>query len=269
MSDGASSSGIDRGPTARREFVRRRVLDVGYARVDDLVREFDVSLMTMHRDLDALAAEGWLTKIRGGATANPSALVDAGVRERSMSMREEKAAIVEIAATFLAHGQSVFLDDSTTALGLVPHLAAHSPITVATNFVPAVQAFGEAANIDLHLLGGQYLPRQEASQGMQTVHAIEQIHADLFFMSTTAVKGGHCLHRSEATVMVRRAFLQNAARSVLLVDHAKFGRPAPHVLCSISDFQTVITDDRIDDRDLAALRDLCPDVRVASTVRGI
>ncbi len=34
--------------------VRRRVLSEGFARVEDLARTFDVSLMTMHRDLDAL-----------------------------------------------------------------------------------------------------------------------------------------------------------------------------------------------------------------------
>ncbi len=223
--------------------------------------------MTIHRDLDLLEADGWLTKIRGGATANPSALVDAGVRERMSALHNEKAAICAVGAQLLARGQTVFLDDSTTALGLVPFLVQHSPLTMATNFLPAATALGDAAGIEVHLLGGEYHPRQESCSGLQTVHAIADLHADVFFMSTTALSAGRCLHRSESTVMVRRAFLANAARNVLLIDHAKFGRPAPHVLCAVADFDTVITDDGIDPEDLADLRERCDDVQVATVAR--
>jgi DeoR/GlpR family transcriptional regulator of sugar metabolism len=260
-------SSAGRGPAARRERVRRRVLADGFAGVEELARAYGVSLMTMHRDLDALEAEGWLTKIRGGATANPSALVDAGVRERTSAMRAEKAAITEVAARMLAHGQTIFLDDSTTALGLVPSLVTHPPITIATNFLPAVAAVGEAPAVELHLLGGQYHSRQESCFGLQTVSAIDRLHADIFFMSTTAVNEGKCLHRSEATVMVRQAFLRNATRTVLMVDHAKFGRPAPHMLCALEEFDTVITDDGIDAEDLADLQARCDDVQVAPVRR--
>ena len=254
MAEPGTQVANERGPAARREQIRRWVLADGYASVDDLARQFDISVMTVHRDLDALEAEGWLTKIRGGATANPSALVEAGVRERSAAMRAEKAAIVAMAARLVTHGQSIFLDDSTTALGLVPFLLGHPPITIVTNFLPVVSAVGETAGVELHLVGGQYHARQEACLGLQTADAIGRLHADLFFMSTTALTDGKCLHRSEATVLVRRAFMANASRSVLLVDHAKFGRPAPHLLCGIEEFDIVITDDGIDPEDLEMMR---------------
>jgi DeoR/GlpR family transcriptional regulator of sugar metabolism len=253
----------DRGPAARREQVRRRVVAEGFARLDDLARAFDVSLMTIHRDLDALQAEGWLLKIRGGATANPAALVEAGVRERSVAMRAEKAAIVAVAAGMVARSQTVFLDDSTTVLGLVPHLAARPPITVVTNFLPVVAAVDDVAGVELHLLGGQYHAQQEACMGLQTVDAINTFHADVFFMSTTALTQGKCWHRSENTIAVRRAFMANSARRVLLVDHAKFGRPAPHLLCPVGDFDVVVTDAGIDAEDLGSLRESGTEVVVA------
>jgi DeoR/GlpR family transcriptional regulator of sugar metabolism len=261
--DRAVSTRADGGPAARRELVRRHVLAEGFARVEDLARGFDVSVMTMHRDLDALETEGWLTKIRGGATANPSALIEAGVRERSLAMREEKAAIAQVAAAVLRQGQTVFIDDSTTALALVPHLLDLPQLTVATNFMPAVQLLGESASIDLLLLGGEYHSRQEACLGLATVAAIERLHADVLFMSTTAISNGKLLHRSEATIMVRQAFLRSSAHRVLLVDHAKFGRPAPHVLCGVDVFDTVVVDDGIDPDDLVDLRERTPEVLVA------
>lgn len=250
-------------PAERRDEIRRRVVEEGYARIDDLARAFGVSVMTVHRDLDVLAHEGWLTKIRGGATANPSALVEAGVRKRSAVLRSEKAAIGARAAQLLRPGQTVFVDDSTTALSLLPYLEAVGPITVATNFLPVVSALSTAAQVEVIVLGGRYHPLQEACFGLQTCEAIRQLRADLLFMSTTAVHSGSCYHRSEVTVMVKRAYMQCATRTVLLVDHAKFGRPAPHLLCPLSAFDVVITDTGIHPDDLAELRDIPALVEVA------
>jgi hypothetical protein len=39
-----------------------------------------VSLMTVHRDLDALQTQGWLRKIRGGAIAQPPANFHGDIR---------------------------------------------------------------------------------------------------------------------------------------------------------------------------------------------
>lgn len=255
----------ERGPAGRRELLRKRIVAEGFARLDDLARSFQVSLMTIHRDVDVLQAEGWLVKSRGGVTANPSAVADGGVRERSFAMRAEKSAIAQVAASLLTHGQTVFLDDSTTVLGLVPQLAAWTPMTVATNFVPIVLALEDVEGVDVVLLGGQYQARQRSCSGRQTVEAIHQLHADVFFMSTTAILDGMCLHRSEGTILVRQAFMSQATRRVLLVDHAKFGRSASHLLCGVDAFDVVITDAGVDEKDLAELRERCPDVRVAGS----
>jgi len=250
-------------PGVRRERVRQRVVSAGFVRVDELARLLDVSVMTVHRDLDVLEADGWLTKIRGGATANPSALLEAGIPERTAALRAEKEAIAAVAARLLSRGQTVFLDDSTTSLGLVPHLLEHAPITVATNFLPVVAAVGRATAVELQVLGGEYHARQDACFGVQTSEAIGRLQADLVFMSTTALNHGRCLFRAEASVAVRRAFLAAATRRVLLVDHAKIGRPSPHVLCGVEEFDLVITDDGIDPEDLAELRARTARVEVA------
>lgn len=244
------------------------MLGSGFARIEDLARDLGVSIMTVHRDLDALEHEGWLTKIRGGATANPSALVDAGVRERRSALATEKAAIAAVAADFLAPGQTVFVDDSTTALAILPHLREFPSVVVASNFMPVVHELAEASGVEVVMLGGRYHPRQEACFGLQTVDAISQLHADVLFMSTTALTAGACFHRFETTVMVKRAFMSHATRSVLMIDHAKFGRPAPHLLGRVDEFDLVVTDESIDAEDLEELRQHDVEVRVAPVGRA-
>jgi len=239
------------------------VLREGFTRIDDLVRTLDVSPMTVHRDLDALAQQGWLTKTRGGATANPSALVEAGVRDRAAALHAEKTAIGAAAAAMLGPGQAIFIDDSTTALTLVPHLAEHAPITVATNFLPVLTDLAGIPGVQVIVLGGTYFPLQEACFGLQTAEAIRALRADILFTSTTAVAQRACYDRSELTVLVKRTFMECSARTVLLVDHAKFGRPSPHLLCAVDAFDVVITDDNIDPVELTDLQQLDVDVLVA------
>ena len=250
----AATSGVEQTDLVeRRARIKTLVLRDGFARIEDLTRSLGVSLMTVHRDLDALAAQGYLTKIRGGATANPNALLESRVAERQVAMQEEKTAIAATAATLLAPGQTVFIDDSTTAMAVVPHLLASTPITVATNFLPVVNRLAGASGVELIVLGGIYHPVPEACFGTRTVQDIAHLHADLVFMSTTGITGGSCYHRSEITVTSRVAFLANSTRSVLLADHAKFGRHATHLLCRLTDFDLVVVDDRLDDDERARL----------------
>lgn len=250
-------------PALRREHIRRHVLDEGFARIEDLSEDLAVSIMTVHRDLDAMEREGWLTKIRGGATANPSALVNAGVRERRHALAAEKAAIATVAASLIGPRHSLFLDDSTTALALLPHLSGKSPLVVSTNFIPVVSGLANSPTIEVNMFGGLYASHSEACFGLQTVDAISQVHADMLFMSTTAVMGASCYHRSEQTVMVKRAFMKHASKAILLVDHAKFGRPSPHLLASIDAFDVVVTDAGIDPESLEELKSHATEVLVA------
>lgn len=239
-----ASDGLDLA--VRRETIKTLVLQDGFARIEDLTKLLGVSLMTVHRDLDALAQLGFLTKIRGGATANAQALLEARVPERVAAMQDEKSAIAAHAAKLLSPGLTVFLDDSTTTMAMVPHLIAAGPITVATNFLPVIGKLAGVAGIELIVLGGAYYGVPEACFGSRTVENIGQLHADLALMSTTGITGLSCFHRSEVAVMSRMAFLANASTTALLVDSAKFGRPATHLLCRLTAFDLVVTDADID-----------------------
>lgn len=54
-------------PTERRQQILSLLEEQGTVSIGDLSRAFGVSEMTVHRDLDQLAASGHLRKVRGGA----------------------------------------------------------------------------------------------------------------------------------------------------------------------------------------------------------
>ncbi|MGY0064046.1 DeoR/GlpR family DNA-binding transcription regulator [Streptomyces sp. LZ34] len=252
-----------RGPSDRRERIKTRVVDEGFVRIEQLADEFGVTPMTIRRDLDYLQGKGWLRKVRGGATAQPSTAFHGDVRHRTQAMVAQKSMLARAALTFVKPGQSLVIDDSTSALALVGLLPQRAPLTVITNFVPVTQLLAGSAGIDLISLGGLYYPAYDAFLGIRTVDAVSTLHADILFASTTAITRGHCYHQSQETVAVKRALMEACDRRVLLVDHTKFRRRGLYQLAPVTAFDLVIVDADIPEPDLDSLQSKGVEVLVA------
>ncbi|WP_019819080.1 DeoR/GlpR family DNA-binding transcription regulator [Saccharomonospora saliphila] len=251
------------GPRERQERIRDRVLELGSIRIEDLAREVGVSSMTIHRDLDRLADEGWLRKTRGAATAQQSVLFESNVRYRRTEQRAAKDALARAALAHVERGQAVLLDDSTTALALARLLPGNGPLTVITNFLAIINELAGESDVELMSVGGTYVPPYDAFHGTTTCDHISPLRADVVFMSTSAVTDGHCYHQSQETILVKRALIEAAQHRVLLVDHTKFHKRALHRVAPLSDFDLVIVDDRITSEELDELAELGVRVRVA------
>jgi DeoR/GlpR family transcriptional regulator of sugar metabolism len=242
-----------RGPVRRQQSIAAYVLSHGEVSAADLATKFQVSLMTIHRDLDELEQQGIVRKFRGGVTAQPSAVFESNVTYRMKSMRAEKDAVAARAAALVEPGMAVMLDDSTTSLALVPRIKEITPLTVVTNFLEALNLLAGVRGIHLMALGGDYDALHNSFLGVSCVEAIQALQVDICFASTSAVSGGYAFHQEQHIVSVKRAMLAAAAKNVLLVDHSKLGRVALHRLTALSTFDLVIVDSGAS---AEALRDL-------------
>jgi DeoR/GlpR family transcriptional regulator of sugar metabolism len=227
---------------ARQRAITDAVLAAGSVRIDELAREFGISVMTAHRDLDELAARGLLHKSRGVATALPSSLVESSDVYRRGQQTASKRALARAAVRFLEPGQAVILDDSTTTAELAPLLPQRTPLTVITNYLPLLNSLVGEKGITLIGLCGQYHDWAGSFLGGLTTDALRGLRADVVVMSTAAVHDGICYHPARDTVDAKRAMLDAAQRRVLLVDHTKFSRRALHALAPLTEFDNVLVD---------------------------
>ena len=242
------------GPDNRRAAILEMVMAAGSVKIEDLPDAFGVSLMTVHRDLDALATQGLIRKTRGVATAMPSTLSEASTEYRARQNVADKYAVANAALQMIEPGQSVILDDSTTGLHLVSRLASRQPLTVITNFQSALDQLLNQPGLNVIALGGQYYPWCRAYMGSLTLDALRSIRADVFIMSTSAVTDGICFHQHHDTVLVKRAMFESARTRIAYLDHSKFERRALHALGPLSDFDTVIVDSGTSEDHIRSLR---------------
>ncbi|WP_338145654.1 DeoR/GlpR family DNA-binding transcription regulator [Streptomyces scabichelini] len=240
----------------RRQAVLRYVAEHGETRIDDLARHFDVSLMTMHRDLDDLAGRHLLRKERGRAVAFPALTMETATRFRENSALAAKNALCAAVVARIRPGSTVLMDDSTTLFPLVPALARLDQLHVVTNSVGLAQRLGSAPGVSVTLLGGHYRGDFNSCTGPTVTRALSKIRADLALMSATAVLEGRLFHPLNDYVEVKLAMLASAERALLLADHSKFGKTATYAYGTVADYHSVITDSATPDTELAAIRDL-------------
>jgi len=224
------------------------VLRDGSVSNDDLANALGVSQMTIYRDFDLLEKEGWLRKVRGGATASPSALFERNALFREREHQDEKAAVARLALEDIEPGQAVFLDDSTTDLQLARMLPTRAPLTVITNSVSVINALSSERGVKIIALGGTYDHAYNAFIGTATSDAARPFMADAAFISTSAITDGICYHQSQDIIVVKQAMLASAHRKVLLVDGSKFERQALYEFSPLNVFDLVVVDNSIDQK---------------------
>ena len=237
-----------------------------HGRVDvaGLARELSVTPETVRRDLTALERRGVVRRVHGGAIPVERLGIEPAVADRETVAAGEKERIARAALDELPDGGSIILDAGTTTMRLAQLLPDDRELTVVTHSIPVAGALIERPNITLHLLGGMVRGRTLAAVGEWTRTQIAEVFADVAFMGTNGVTVERGMTTPDlAEAGVKRALIEAARRVVLLADHHKFGRENFARVGPLSDVDTVITDDGLDDELAAEVENAGPTVVIA------
>lgn len=249
---------MTRPPTRQQRLVAlaEHVLETGAVPMRDLAKRFEISRMTVYRDVAELERAG-VVYLRGGeAVAGASSFTETTNAFRSTLNREDKLAACRTVCGMLRPGSTIMLDDSSTALELVPMLADLAPMTVITHSQAAANAVAAIPQLRLFVTGGRYRPSFESFLGEATLSALRQVSADVCVMSVTAISQGIAYHPMEENVAVKRTMMRQADRSILVVDGSKFGHRATHRLADLTEFDDVVVSGEVPEDERQALEDV-------------
>ncbi|GGN24994.1 MULTISPECIES: DeoR/GlpR family DNA-binding transcription regulator [Marinomonas] len=230
----------------KRDERRQQIIDLlvekGVVDLEELAKRFAVSKMTIHRDLDELEAGGLLRKVRGGATieAGMQFESDFRLRERQGSVAKERMAFE--ALQLIEPGMTVMVNDGSMAAVLGSILPRKKPLTVITNNASILETLKLEKGIDLIALGGMYSSKFNGYFGVLAEQNLISLRADIAFLSSPAVSGNQVFHMDADVIRVKKAMLNAAVKTCLLVNHTRFDHVALHVLANLDDFDWVITD---------------------------
>jgi DeoR/GlpR family transcriptional regulator of sugar metabolism len=231
-------------PAQRRELIAETIRDTGSVSVAGLEAEFRVSPMTARRDLQILEREGRARRTHGGAVAPALAQDEDGFRSRLAEAADAKRRLGVRAADRIVEGETLFVDCSTTAYHAVRSLI-HSgkPATVLTPSVPVMDliARSDAPRLELLGLAGSLRRLTCSFVGPHTVRAIRDHFADKLLFSVKGLAPGNVLtDANPLEAEVKRAMIERARESILLIDGSKLDRPGLSAIAPIDAVDTVL-----------------------------
>lgn len=231
----------------RRNQIREILLEKKSVTVTELAGTFDVTEETIRRDLQLLENEGFLSRTYGGAFITEGVLNEVDLTLRETAYLDSKEKIAAQCASLVHHGDTVFLDASTTA-AVVSKWLRNMRITVVTNSLMVVDQLKDAEPIHLILIGGTYSAKSKAFNGGLTLQDLRNYYVDKTFMSCRSVSLEHGVTDSNEELAELRRLLLTASNQVYLIaDRSKIGKTSFVRICDFESIDGLISDHTFDD----------------------
>lgn len=242
--------------TQREKLIMSLLEARGFLSFRELEAQLDASPATIRRDLERMATQGQLARVRGGvqpageAASGSSMPHLSGVpfHENINRHPAEKAMIGKAAAGLCAPGEGVMIDGGSTTLQMCPHLAGLN-LQVLTNSLHIVSALLPQSGTRILLPAGTVFREQNIILSGEGEDGMPRFHAPKLFMGAAALGAQGLMQADPVLVAAERRLIERADQIIVLVDSSKFLGSSGHVVCGLEEIDTVITDAGVTDAD--------------------
>ncbi len=226
--------------------------------IRELTRKFEVSEMTVRRDLNLLAEENLIDLIPGGAMLKrPEESENRYLVTNEESVRTiEKLKIGQRAVSLVQPNETIILDIGTTTEYLAKFLREDSPITVLCYSLNSLVEVYKKKNCAIIFSGGYFHPETMMFESQEGIELIRRTRADKAFVSAAGIHdelGVTTVYPHE--LQAKKTILSSTKNRVLVVDSSKFGTIKSVYFAELGDFQTIITDGGIPEKYATFIRD--------------
>ena len=232
----------------------------GFISFRDIEKQVEASPATLRRDLERMAVDGRISRVRGGAKLaadRPDAdsvprLAGVPFHENISRHRKEKEAIGLAAAALCASGSAIMIDGGSTTLQMCRHLEGKQ-LQVLTNSLHIVSALLPQAGTRVLVPGGSVFREQNIILTAAGDDTMPRFHAPKLFMGAAAVGIQGVMQADVVLVAAERRLIERAEELILLVDSSKF-QGSGNVVCDLKEVDVVVTDSGISKGDATMLR---------------
>lgn len=242
------------GNADRHRLIAEAVTASGTATVAELAALTGASEMTVRRDLDTLAAQGVLERVRGGARTLLLRGEEPPFALRAHEATDAKRRIGAAVAALVADGETVVLDSGTTCLEAARHLKGR-PVTVMALSLQAVQLLSEAPGAtELLVPGGRPRTAEGALTGPLALASLAALRFDTAVVGCCGLSSADGLTAYDLDdAAVKKAVIASSRRVVAATDGSKIGRTAHAHVAATPLLHALVTDATAPEEEAAAI----------------
>jgi DeoR family transcriptional regulator, fructose operon transcriptional repressor len=207
---------------------------------NDLTTITHVSEDTIRRDLNEMAQEGSVIKVRGGAmisSYHPSA------QRSEVYAQNDKQKIAHKALSLLKDGMFILIGGGTTVRELIKMIPDSLKATFITVNPFTAMELLEKPNLETIMIGGKMSKYSQMAIGGEVMQQLAGIKADLSIFGTNAIDAKYGLSDSDwDTVQIKKAMIQAAEKTAILTISEKLDSTMRLKISDLSDIQYLITE---------------------------
>ena len=213
------------------------------ATVEQLAESLGVTLQTVRRDVQKLAAAGLLVRFHGGVRVHSATVENLAHTRRETLNADGKARIAKAVAQAIPNGCSLILNIGTTTEAVAKALLHHRGLRVITNNLNVAAILSSNAECEVIVAGGVVRTRDRGIIGEAAVDFMRQFKVDIALIGISAIEEDGTLRDYDLReVKVAQTIIQQSREVWLAADHSKFHRQAMVELATLHQIDRLFTD---------------------------
>ncbi|MDA3951567.1 MAG: DeoR/GlpR family DNA-binding transcription regulator [Spirochaeta sp.] len=228
----------------RVRYIQSRIERDSAVKVDELARELRVSPITIRRDLKTLEERGKLTRTYGGAVSPDGMTLNYEERydDKAIHNHSAKIAMARRCLDLIPDGASVILDAGTSTFQVARLLKRKRNITAATFDIRIASELYQAG-IHTFVAGGEVQNSTGSMFGPAAEQVVSQMRLDIGVLGVAGISSDGVLYTpTVGKAGLKQQVMRSSSVRILLADAMKFEVSSFWEICSLGDFDYVVTD---------------------------
>ncbi len=251
----------------RRALIIQKLTTEKEVSVTQLSTEFNISEVTIRKDLKILHQRNLLIRTRGGAIRVPkmSGDVDRSIEHKKIYNFREKQVIGKLAASLINDGETILIDSGTTTLELAKNLDQFQHLTIITNALNIAEELCKYNRFNVIILGGHLRSSSLSTVGPLAETTLKNFYCDKCFIgvdSFSIEQGISTPNIEEANI--NQTMMGMSKETIAMFDSSKFNKRAFAFIAPSTKLSAIVTDMGISNEMRAAIRKLGVDLHIAS-----
>ena len=240
-----------RNTKQRRHTIMQLLQEQGEVSVEQLVQLFDISEVTIRKDLSALETNGFLLRKYGGAILMPKEIIDENENDE---LTKRKFVIAKAAAERIRDHNRIIVDSGSTTAALSKQLNLKQGLVVMTNSLSVATELRALENEPTLLMtGGTWDTRSESFQGKVAEQVLRSYDFDQLFIGADGVDLARGSTTFNELVGLSQVMAEVSREVVVMVESQKIGRKMPNLELTWQQIDVLITDTGLSEQDKQAI----------------
>ena len=240
-----------RNTKQRRHTIMQLLQEQGEVSVEQLVQLFDISEVTIRKDLSALETNGFLLRKYGGAILMPKEIIDENENDE---LTKRKFVIAKAAAERIRDHNRIIVDSGSTTATLIKQLNLKQGLVVMTNSLSVATELRALENEPTLLMtGGTWDTRSESFQGKVAAQVLRSYDFDQLFIGADGIDLARGSTTFNELVGLSQVMAEVSREVVVMVESQKIGRKMPNLELTWQQIDVLITDMGLSEQDKQAI----------------